>query len=253
MAGRSFDALVSEAEAAPINGWDFRWLEGRAIEERPSWHYFDLVAERAANAAAMADLQTGTASLVADLPGLPALTVATEGYEPNLVGARAALEPRRAHLVHTDEERPAVPFASSTFDLVVSRHPVRTWWGEIARILRADGTYLSQQVGPHSLRDLSEQLMGPLPPGSKRDPAFAVASAEANGLEVMDLRSERPRTVFYDIGAVVYFLRLVVWIVPDFTVDRYRRELGRLHERIEHDGAFETTASRFLIEARKPR
>ncbi|MBV8304810.1 MAG: hypothetical protein JOZ04_11405, partial [Acidimicrobiia bacterium] len=25
---------------------------------------------------------------------------------------------------------------------------------------------------------------------------------------------ERPQTVFYDVGAVVYFLRLVPWIVP---------------------------------------
>ena len=190
--------------------------------------------------------------MVADLPALPALTVATEGYRPNLEAGREALLRRGAHLVHTDEGRPAVPFASSSFDLVVSRHPVRTWWREIARILRPNGTYLSQQVGPHSLRGLSEELMGPLPPGSRRDPEAAAAEAAANGLEVVDLRSERPRTAFYDIGAVVYFLRLVVWIVPGFTVDLYRDQLLRLHRRIEREGAFETTASRFLIEARKP-
>jgi hypothetical protein len=200
MAGRGFDELVAEAEAVPIRGWDFAWLDGRAVEERPSWHYFDLVSERAAGAEAMADLQTGTAALVADLPVLPALTVATEGYEPNLIEARDALERR----------------------------------------------------GAHRLRSLSERLMGPLPEGSARDPALAVAAAQANGLEVVDLRSERPRTAFYDIGAVVYFLRLVVWIVPDFTVGRYRSQLRQLHEHIERDGAFESTASRFLIEARKP-
>ena len=34
---RSFDELVSEADAAPVDGWDFSWLDVRATEERPSW------------------------------------------------------------------------------------------------------------------------------------------------------------------------------------------------------------------------
>jgi hypothetical protein len=71
-------------------------------------------------------------------------------------------------------------------------------------------------------------------------------------LSVVDLRVERPLTVFYDVGAVVYFLRLVVWIVDDFTVDRYRDRLVSLHERIQRDGPFVAHAARFLIEAEKP-
>jgi hypothetical protein len=51
---------------------------------------------------------------------------------------------------------------------------------------------------------------------------------------------------------VVYFLRLVPWIVPYFTVGRYRNALRRLHDAIERDGRFETTASRMLIDATKP-
>ena len=69
---------------------------------------------------------------------------------------------------------------------------------------------------------------------------------------VTDLRHERPRTEFYDVGAVVYFLRLVVWIVPGFTVTGYRSRLKDLHDQIQRDGVFRTTASRFVIEARKP-
>jgi hypothetical protein len=43
-----FDELLREAERSRAGTWDFGWLEGRAVEERPSWHYFDRVAERAA-------------------------------------------------------------------------------------------------------------------------------------------------------------------------------------------------------------
>ena len=66
------------------------------------------------------------------------------------------------------------------------------------------------------------------------------------------MQLEHPRTAFYDIGAVVYFLRLVPWIVPGFTVARHRDALRVLHQVIERDGAFETTASRTLVEATKP-
>lgn len=52
---RPFDELVGEAEHAEIAGWDFGWLEGRAYEERPSWHYFDLVASRTRSVSAMLD------------------------------------------------------------------------------------------------------------------------------------------------------------------------------------------------------
>ncbi|HEX6425600.1 MAG TPA: hypothetical protein VFZ79_19080, partial [Acidimicrobiales bacterium] len=137
-------------------------------------------------------------------------------------------------------------------ELVISRHPVEVWWGEIARVLRPGGSYLAQHVGPHSLRSLSERLLGPLPDSSSRAPDVERRDAEAAGLVVRRMDVERPRTAFYDIGAVVYFLRLVPWIVPGFTVARYRDALRELHEVIERDRAFETTASRTLVEVARP-
>lgn len=250
MGGR-FEELVAEAERAPIRGWDFGWLDGRAVEERPSWHYFDLVADAAATASSMLELEVGDGRSIAALPSVPKRTVGTEGYAPNVVIAGPRLQAHGAHLVWTDDGRPLLPFARGSFELVTSRHPIDTWWAEIARVLRDGGRYLSQQVGPYSLRELSEFLMGPLPPGSKRDPEHARRAATDAGLVVTDLRQEWPTTEFYDIGAVVYLLRLVVWIVPGFTVSRFENQLKRLHEHIEATGSFRTTASRFLIEAVK--
>ena len=47
-------------------------------------------------------------------------------------------------------------------------------------------------------------------------------------------------------------LRKLSWLVPDFTVARYRDQLLELHRHIEAEGAFVTHSSRVLIEARKP-
>lgn len=249
---RSFEELVDEAEHADVAGWDFSGLDGRAFEQRPSWRYFDQVAERASRVESLLDLEVGTGSMIGALPVVPALTVGTEGYPPNLPVAAHRLRDRGAHLFCTGGQHGPIPIRTATFELVTSRHPIDNAWSEIARVLRPGGRYFSQQVGPHSLRELSEFLMGPLPPGSKRDPEVVRNAARQAGLVVTNLQFERPVTEFYDIGAVIYFLRLVVWIVPGFTVATYRDRLKELHRQIERDGLFRTTASRFLIEAHKP-
>jgi SAM-dependent methyltransferase len=248
---RSFDDLIDEAANAPINGWDFSWLAGRATEERPPWHYSELLADRMRRSSASLDLQTGGGEVLSKIRAFPPLAVATEAWPPNLLRAAARLRPRGIFVVGADDDRPDLPFADGTFDLVSARHPVETWWDEIARVLRPGGTFLSQQVGPHSVGELIEVLMGPQPPGSSRDPVLARSSAEAAGLRVHDLHTARLRTVFYDIGAIVYFLRLVIWIVPDFSIDRYRDRLSALDEVIRREGFFVAHATRFLIQAER--
>ncbi|MEU6712830.1 class I SAM-dependent methyltransferase [Nonomuraea sp. NPDC046802] len=248
---RTYDDLVREAETVSVDGWDFSWLDGRATEERPSWGYSRLLGERMAGARAALDLQTGGGEILAGLPALPPVTVATESWPPNLRLAASRLRPRGAWVVADDDE-PRLPFGTGVFDLVTSRHPVATWWEEIARVLRPGGTYFSQQVGPWSVTELTGYFIGPHD-GSSRDPEQARTAAESAGLEVVDLRSERLRMEFRDIGAVIYFLRKVIWIVPGFSVERYRDKLRALHERIEAEGPFVAHSARFLIEARRYR
>jgi SAM-dependent methyltransferase len=248
----SCESLIEEAEAAPIEGWDFSWLDGRATEERPSWGYSRLLAERAKDVSSMLDIETGGGELLGQLPQLPPLTVATEGWEPNVHLAARRLQPRRASVVFARDDRPTLPFGSETFDLVVSRHPVATWWDEIARVLRPNGRYLSQQIGPHSMREVTEFLMGPQTSTSPRSPELAREKATTAGLRVDGLKMESLRATFADVGAVVFFLRLVVWIVPDFSVERYRDRLTAMHHEIMMNGPFVSHATRFLIEATKP-
>ncbi|MGW1769002.1 class I SAM-dependent methyltransferase [Streptomyces sp. NPDC002073] len=248
-----FDKLVAEAESVSVDGWDFSWLDGRATEQRPSWGYQHLLGERLARAEAALDIQTGGGEVLAGAGPLPRLTVATESWAPNVAKATRLLHPLGAVVV-ADSDEPPLPFGDEAFDLVSSRHPVTIWWEEIARVLRPGGTYFSQQVGPASVFELVEYFLGPQPEDvrRRRHPEDAAADAEAAGLEVVDLRSERLRTEFHDIGAVIYFLRKVIWMVPGFTVGHHRDRLRSLHEQIEREGPFVAHTARFLIEARKP-
>ncbi|WP_017584867.1 class I SAM-dependent methyltransferase [Nocardiopsis ganjiahuensis] len=250
---RTFDRLIDEAAAEPTEGWDFSWFEGRATEQRPSWGYQRLMGGRMARATAALDIQTGGGEVLAGIPVHPPLTVATEGWPPNVVKATRLLHPKGVAVV-ADPDEPPLPFADAAFDLVVCRHPVTVWWDEIARVLAPGGTYLAQHVGPSSVFELVEYFLGPQPEEvhDSRHPDHDRAGAEAAGLEIVDLRSERLRMEFADIGAVVYFLRKVVWMVPGFTVDQYRDRLRELHEQIGEKGPFVAHSARHLIEARRP-
>jgi SAM-dependent methyltransferase len=233
---RDFSELIAEAAPAPITGWDFSWLDGRATEGRPAWRYRDRAAERAAAAASLLEIECGDGRLLAALPSRPTLTVATEAYQPGpgMVAADAA----------------ALPLRAAAFDLVISRHPVVAHWDEIARVLAPGGTYFAQHVGSRSAAEVSAWFLGPQPDSGARTPERARNEAARVGLEVVDLQYEELPLTFDDVGAVVYFLRLVVWIVPGFTVDRYRDRLRALHDQIERNGPFRATSTRFLIEAR---
>ncbi|QZH66899.1 class I SAM-dependent methyltransferase [Mycolicibacterium farcinogenes] len=248
----TFDELIAEADAASVDGWDFSWLEGRATEARPSWGYQQLMSRRLATVSSALDIQTGGGEVLAAATKFPPTMAATESWPPNLARATRLLGPRGVVVV-ADPDEPPLPFAEAAFELVVSRHPATVWWDEIARVLAPGGVYLAQHVGPASVFELTEFFLGPQPEARKaRDPEVEAAGARAAGLEIVDLRAERLRMEFFDIGAVVYFLRKVIWIVPGFTVAAHRDKLVALHRQIEADGSFVAHSSRHLIEARKP-
>lgn len=251
---RTFDELVTEAESAPVDGWDFSWLEGRATEERPSWGYQRLLRGRLAQATAALDIYTGGGEVLAGAAPFPPTMGATEPWPPNLALATRLLHPLGVVVVAVGEE-PPLPFGDAAFDLVTGRHPSAVWWDEVARLLRPGGSYFAQHVGVLYLRTLIEHLIGPQHQRRIRgqlDPDSVGADVAAAGLQLIDLRHEQIRLEFFDVGAVIYFLRKLIWVVPGFTVGQHRGKLRALHEQIEAEGSFVTHTSRVLIEARKP-
>lgn len=248
----TFEDLLAEGEAVPTQGWDFSWFAGRATEQRPSWRYAELLADRMSKAEAALDIQTGGGEVLASVPAAPPVLAATESWPPNLEIARRNLARFGATVVQAGDAAD-LPFPSAHFDLVVSRHPVTTRWDEVHRVLRPGGAYLSQAVGDGSVRELTDFLMGPQPVDPTRSPITTVTAGEAAGLDVVDLRQEMLRMEFHDIAAVVHFLRKVIWIVPGFTVAAYRDRLASLHDFIERHGPFVAHSNRLLIEARRPR
>jgi len=65
------------------------------------------------------------------------------------------------------------------------------------------------------------------------------------------VREQALRVEFFDVGAVVHFLKKVLWTVPGFTVDGYTEPLARMRRHIQGYGSFVSHSQRFFIEARR--
>ena len=249
-----FESLLAEGLAVLVDGWDFSWFDGRATEQRTTWHYAERCAAALPGASASLDIETGGGEVyawsLAHAGSAPELVTATESWPPNLAIAQATLSPFGGTVLELPNDAP-LPFSDGSFDLVTSRHPVLTPWAEISRVLRPGGVFLSQQIVHGTNRDLYEFMMGP----QWVDPIDALdrlrTGAEENGLEVLDLREETPLLEFFDVAAVIVFLRKVIWTVPGFTVEKYRERLLAMHEHIEREGSFVSRGGRALVEARK--
>jgi SAM-dependent methyltransferase len=142
-----------------------------------------------------------------------------------------------------------LPFVDGAFDVVVDRHS-SYWPCEVARVLRPEGTFLTQQAGLGG-RELLREFGRPLPAKPSFDLAFALAQLAGEGLEVIRAEEAETPMRFLDVGALVYYLRAVPWLVPGFDVETDRDVLLRLHGEILNTGPVTLTGRHMLMEVRR--
>ena len=250
MNNSDFDRLVEEALAQDFSGWDFSWLHGRWYEEDPPWAYEALVAEEKVRANSLLDMGTGGGEFLASLAPLPARTVATESYPPNIPVAHARLEPLGVEVVAFTDEK-ALPLENGQFDLIINRHESYSL-PELDRLLKPGGRFLTQQVGSQDCIQLNQFLNAPLADVAASWTLEKVVNEfEDAGFHIERAEEALLASHFYDIGAVVFFLKIIEWQIPDFTPQLYHDRLLAMHHHIEETGAFEAKAHRFLIQTRK--
>jgi ubiquinone/menaquinone biosynthesis C-methylase UbiE len=244
----------------PFTGWDMSYLAGRRIMIRPSetWDYSATVIAALGTSHAMLDMDTGGGEFLASLPSRPPLTCATEGYTPNVEVARRRLEPLGVQVYDVAGDA-HLPFADGRFDLVTNRHgaydPREIW-----RILESGGLFITQQVGSQTNRRLHELLGHTAEPAAPNagqgrsetwNLAVAVRELKDAGLYILEQREEFPITRYFDVGAIIYYLKAIPWEIPDFSVDAYFPRLLAIHELIRADGYVDIPFHQFFIRARK--
>ncbi|HET6479800.1 MAG TPA: methyltransferase [Actinoplanes sp.] len=226
-------------------GWEFAWLDGRDVGSEPSWSYPALARALLRRATSVLDLDTGSGELLAELAPLPPHSVAVESWARNTPVARDRLWPFGVSVLTE------LPADEDEFDVVLSRHG-RLPAADIVRLLRRGGRLLSQQVGSDDLAELNVALGAPPAHRQPWNADVATSALTAAGLEVTDVREERPPVTFHDVGSVVRQLRDLPWQIRDFSPRLYHEALERLDTLIRPHGGFTVTAHRFLVEAVRP-
>ena len=234
--------------ARSFSGWDFSELKVRQLGPPLPWDYEQLVREHAVGSRSVLDMGTGGGEVLSRLrEGLPGRVVATEEWAVNAPIAYRRLRPLGVDVVRCRSLQ--LPFAAVAFDLVINRHE-ELEPAEVARVLRAGGRIVTQQVD----RNNSRELRSHVPRMTDFGDQFAEYSrgfTEA-GLAVTVARQHDQRAAFRSLGDFVYMLGVAPWIIPEFTLERDGEALLALEAECLTEDGLVLTESRFVIVAEKP-
>ena len=242
----------AEEEIAHIHGWDFSHLDGRYDEEEDlPWDYREIILNVLQPEMKILDIDTGGGEFLLSLGHPRHNTAATEGFPPNVLLCRDTLSPLGIDFRPWDGKGP-LPFDDQSFDMVLNRHgdfDAR----EIFRVLKSGGLFITQQVGAENDRELVDLLLPesvalPFPEqylDVTRD-KFCQA-----GFEIIDGQEVFRPIRFYDVGALVWFARIIEWEFPGFSVDACIPQLMEAQRQIEDNGFVEGRIHRFMLVARK--
>ena len=239
-------------EERPFIGWDFSYLDGRMLLEDPPWSYSNRARVLMRRASSVLDIGTGGGErLLAMRDSWPETVAVTEGYPPNVKLASERLKPLGVRVVnaHSDEVN-AMSLEDGEFALVLNRHAA-VHVDEIGRILVPGGKLLTRQVHGMWAHDLLA-VFDARPQWPDAAPEKYLPRLQNAGFDIVDVREWSGTLAFTDVGAVVYYLKAVPWLVPGFSVDSHTDKLMTLQRQIDEQGQLAFWASNYLIEARKP-
>ena len=246
------NAWLAEERCAHIRGWDFSHIADRYREEDDlPWSYRDKVLGRLTPETRLLDIDTGGGEFLLSLGHPCRLLSAMEGYPPNAALCWEKLTPLGVDFRSGSGDDARYPFADQAFDLVLNRHG-GFCVDEIRRVLKPGGVFLTQQVGAENDRELTELLLGLVPepfPGQRL--ALVRERFEAAGFDICVAREAFRTICFRDVGALVWFARVIPWEFPGFCVRDCLENLYRAQQVLERDGVIRGRTHRFFLEVRK--
>ena len=242
---QKFTNLVQEAIDTKLKGWDLSFFKDRVSTTALPWSYKNTVLTYLKKRQCMLDMGTGGGEFLSMLQPLPLCTYVTEGYEPNVSVARKLLEPLGVKVYHITDDN-ELPCDANFCDLISNHHESFSL-NEISRILKPGGFFITQQVGKENNLELNKFFHDYFYHKKVWDLSFVVNHLKDLPFTIHTQQEARPEKHFYDIGAVVFYLKMIPWQIKGFQIEKNIDRLRELHEVICQKGSFKTHAYRFFL------
>jgi len=241
----------AEEEVAHVHGWDFSHIHGRYTEQDDlPWDYRAVIEKHLTPDMKILDVDTGGGEFLLSLNHPYENTAAMENYPPNIALCQETLLPLGVDF-RPGDGKGKMPFDDNCFDMVINRHGDFNA-EEIYRVLKPGGVFVTQQVGAENDRELAKLLCGitesPFPDQYLN---ITVKKFEAAGFTVLQSEEAFRPIRFFDVGALVWFARIIQWEFPNFSVDTHLDQLLNAQKILKEQGSLDGSIHRFLLAAQK--
>ena len=139
------------------------------------------------------------------------------------------------------------------FDVIANRHGTYNIY-ELSRVLKKNGVFITQQAGAENDKDLIKLLLPEITESSFSEYYLDIQKHkfEKSGFEILECQEALSQPIkFYDVGALVWFAKIMEWEFLNFFVDTCLDNLYEAQKLIEKNGVIEGKIHRFYFVARK--
>lgn len=236
-------------ENTDFQGWDFSHLKNRWKTEELSWDYKTIVHQNLSSQKILLDMGTGGGEFLLSLQHPYQNTSVTEAWQPNIDLCQQKLVPLGITVCPVVNHQ-EINLPSDYFDVIINRHAAYDV-KEVKRMLKKDGVFITQQVGSRNCETLAQRVRE----GKYGRVPFSLQTEKERllkeGFSMIKQEEEFPKLTFLDVGAFVYFAKIIEWTFPDFTVENNLEQLWELQEECAQKGCIQTEQHRFLLVAQK--
>jgi SAM-dependent methyltransferase len=236
------------------HGWDFSRV--RDARDPVPWNYEEVVRRYLRATDRVLDIGTGGGerflALAAEfgqgqgvgIDADPAQIQTARENRPPSVAERVSFRLMNARDLQHEED---------SFDVVLNRH-ASVYPGEIARVLRPGGYFITQMVGPHNTRNICS-LFG-CGPGGKyeleplQDLPSLIKGFEAHGCAIVARAEYDVGYYFLDVESLIFWLKAIP-IPEDFAIELYWQQVVQIVEAYSTPRGIGTNEHRDLLVVRK--
>jgi SAM-dependent methyltransferase len=177
-------------------------------------------------------------------------TFVTESYLPNVELCKKKLGSLGINVRQVIDDSD-LPFENESIDIIINRHESYDA-REVFRVLKRNGIFITQQVGAMNNLEFSNSLLDDNRiKNLDHTLEVQIRNAKDAGFEILEKEEYFPFLKFFDVGALVYFAKIIEWEFPGFSVERCFEKLLEMNSLTELNGFVESVEHRVLIVAQK--